>query len=163
MPAFELCQDDSLFNVFEKALVEYTSIWVSKEFCEDCLAIPNLASVFSFNRLSNARYMRHYLWVFRKSETDMQVDLYNEYVRRGLLDSSHIIGEWNMFTCQPTNLNTLSEQVIHMSSRRTNWPKEVVSKDKFQSISSRTHAMDRQTRGSILSLLHKGLRSGMVH
>ena len=97
-PPVVICQDNQLFEWFADALQQYMEIWVGDDFRRECLSAPNLESPFAFNRWADLRYVRRYLWVFRKAEINMSVEQYNMYSSLGLFDRNHIIGERYLYS-----------------------------------------------------------------
>ena len=92
-PPYVVCSDDVAYSQFRTALLEYTQTWTTDQYWKDCLAPTNLHSPVAFNHRSDSNYMNRYMFVFRKSEiSQMPGDLYNTYVRKGLLNPDHMIG-----------------------------------------------------------------------
>ena len=92
-PAVWVCQDDLTYERFKQRLLDYTSIWRSQKFIRRCGMLPNSSNPFAFNTTSNHNYITGYIWVFRKRYVQMKGTLNNEYLKLGLFDEQHTIGE----------------------------------------------------------------------
>ncbi|KAI0350820.1 hypothetical protein OH77DRAFT_1008886 [Trametes cingulata] len=90
MPPAELCADDAAFAEFKAALSSYAAEFVSPLYRTRCLGVPNGETSHHKNEDS---YHAQFLKVFRKCTVRIPRELYNEYVKRGLFDPTHTIGE----------------------------------------------------------------------
>ncbi|KAI0328058.1 hypothetical protein GY45DRAFT_1282616 [Cubamyces sp. BRFM 1775] len=93
MPPENLCADNTAFAEFKAALVSYAAQFVSSVYRTRCLKVPTYNEYDDTNPQRDENYYSQYLKVFRKCTIRIPRDLYNEYVKRGLLDPSHTIGE----------------------------------------------------------------------
>lgn len=94
MPAIHLCKDDTLFDRFLRGLLTYTEQWVSQEYHSRVGGVVNSDNPFTFQHNSNAHYLATYVKVYRKCEAKVEAALYDTYRAAGLLDPTHIIGEY---------------------------------------------------------------------
>ncbi|KAL7278898.1 hypothetical protein ACG7TL_006729 [Trametes sanguinea] len=93
MPASELCADDEMFDHFKSSLHTYAAQYTSDKYRRLCLSHTNGQSPLEYNYKSDDNYQKLYLRVFRKSLVRMGREQYNTFVKAGLFDSSHVIGE----------------------------------------------------------------------
>ncbi|KAI0325881.1 hypothetical protein GY45DRAFT_1259994, partial [Cubamyces sp. BRFM 1775] len=92
-PPSLLCANDALYEQFKTELHRYAMQYVSSVYRLRCLSTPNQLSPLYYNYTSDDNYLNHYLRVFRKCVVRMDREEYNRFIRLGLLDPSHTIGE----------------------------------------------------------------------
>ncbi|KAI0640829.1 hypothetical protein C8Q79DRAFT_1039139 [Trametes meyenii] len=93
MPPATLCRNKPLYAEFKAALSSYASQYISKEYRERCLSIPNRHASLAYNHKSDANYINQFVQVYRKIRVRMPADLYNKFARKGLFNPEHIIGQ----------------------------------------------------------------------
>ncbi|KAI0657065.1 hypothetical protein C8Q70DRAFT_289428 [Cubamyces menziesii] len=93
LPPEVLCADDTAFEEFKATLSSYAAQYTSSVFRTRCLKVPSYNEYDNPTQGRDENYYSQYLKVYRKCTIRMPRDLYNEYVKRGLLDASHTIGE----------------------------------------------------------------------
>ena len=95
MPPEVLCADDTAFEEFKATLSSYAAQYTSSVFRTRCLKVPSYNEYDNPTQGRDENYYSQYLKVYRKCTIRMPRDLYNEYVKRGLLDASHTIGKFH--------------------------------------------------------------------
>ncbi|EDR01612.1 uncharacterized protein LACBIDRAFT_310678 [Laccaria bicolor S238N-H82] len=97
-PCSWVCSDDACFSHFTSRIVSYTQIWQSADFLKRCGMSTNSSNPFAFNTTSDRNYTAGFIWVFRKAFVKIPQDLYNQYLREGLFNPTHKIGDPYQYT-----------------------------------------------------------------
>lgn len=92
MPVSLICRDNNAFDSFKANLRSYMGQWIEPEYFETCGGSPMTTNPFEYNMKSGTKYFQERMKVFRKATVCVPEDLFNWYVREGLLDSNHTIG-----------------------------------------------------------------------
>ena len=95
-PAISICKDNETFAEFLEGIPKYLERFTAPQFNKAMGSNCVLGRVnpFEFNEDSNRHYMHHYIDVFRHCSVQVPKELYIKYLKKGLLDSRHIIGEF---------------------------------------------------------------------
>ncbi|KAI0074764.1 hypothetical protein K474DRAFT_1647578 [Panus rudis PR-1116 ss-1] len=93
IPAWVVCQSDSLFAALQQELVTMAAEFRTKKYYKLVCGSVNDANPLVFHDISHIRYVGQYVLVYRKAVVHVPVDLYREYLYAGLLDENHTIGE----------------------------------------------------------------------
>ena len=93
-PSYEICSDDEHFAEFEAQIYNYLSQFSTKKFFDrvTSFSVASANNPFAFQERANQKYMKHYILVFRRERAMVSIDLYDKYLKLGLLDENHIIG-----------------------------------------------------------------------
>ncbi|KII83447.1 hypothetical protein PLICRDRAFT_119413 [Plicaturopsis crispa FD-325 SS-3] len=92
-PSHIICKDNTLFAALKSGIAAYMDRFTSRSFLDDVSAVSNSPNPFAFNERSNDRYIQQYIDVFRRTKALVPSELYNSYMRQGLFDPDHIIGQ----------------------------------------------------------------------
>ncbi|KAK7064869.1 hypothetical protein R3P38DRAFT_2491209 [Favolaschia claudopus] len=95
MPSVCLCRDDALYSELRALIPRFMAKFVDPVYFQGCDSIPNTKNPFSFNSLADNNFCATYVRVYRKNKVRVSADLYNLYQSHGLLDPSHVVGEWH--------------------------------------------------------------------
>ncbi|KDR69513.1 hypothetical protein GALMADRAFT_77437, partial [Galerina marginata CBS 339.88] len=104
-PSIYICVDNELFDELFVGIPRYLKRFTNKKYITKIGRILDLKNPFRFNEDSNRHYMQSYIDFFRRCSAKISKDLYQKYLRRGLLDTHHTIGEWLLFSFQLYLLN----------------------------------------------------------
>ena len=64
-----------------------------KGFQRHCSLKANHLQPFQFNEHADTNYMKGFIAIFKCTKVKVDVELYNYYLRNGLLDQTHTMGE----------------------------------------------------------------------
>ncbi|KAH7906212.1 hypothetical protein BJ138DRAFT_1016601 [Hygrophoropsis aurantiaca] len=92
-PPLFVCQDGNRFNSFKSGIGSYMAIWSNIDYLRKTANSVNSHNPLAYNTKSFTNYFSSYLHVFRRSQTEVSVDLYNQMVGEGLLNPAHVIGQ----------------------------------------------------------------------
>lgn len=95
-PAISICEDDETFAELLEGIPEYLERFTVAQFYKTMASscVSGRENPFEFNEDSNRHYMQHYIDVFRRCSVQVPKELYMKYLKKGLLDSRHTIGEF---------------------------------------------------------------------
>jgi len=71
-------------------------IATSEDFYRWVCGEVNSTNPFAYNYTAAHNYYLSYLYIFRKKRVQIFRELYNEYIRQGLLDPDHVMGEFSL-------------------------------------------------------------------
>lgn len=66
--------------------------FVGPSFLQYCSLKANHIHPFAFNEDANASYMKRYIAVFKRTKVKVPANIYNYYLKNGLLDRTHTMG-----------------------------------------------------------------------
>jgi len=92
-PSYIICRDQDIFKALRLKLKEYMLQFTTDPFLKRTACACNHDNPFSFNESNNSNYISTYIHVFRRTSVLVPHDLYNQYMKQGLLDKNHTIGE----------------------------------------------------------------------
>ncbi|THU98734.1 hypothetical protein K435DRAFT_660314 [Dendrothele bispora CBS 962.96] len=93
MPAFSICESDSLYEALVSGLSSYICFLFSAKTLSLIAVRMNSLNPFAFNVNADTEYTNFYMLVFRKGYSNVPVALFNRFVEQGLLDPNHTIGK----------------------------------------------------------------------
>lgn len=101
-PPYIICEDEGRYQEFKTELHEYMFEFSKDEFLDETATVPRKSdgNPFVFNDRSNRVYTSKYIDVFRRTSKLVPREKYNRYLRAGLFDKEHTIGQ-SLF---PSNL-----------------------------------------------------------
>ena len=94
-PAIYICQDNKRFAELLEGIPEYLGQFTKPGYYQPMEASCGLGrkNPFEFHEDANRIYMHSYVDVFRRCNRQVPEALYVKYIKQGLLDPQHIIGE----------------------------------------------------------------------
>jgi len=104
-PAIYICEDDESFTELLEGIPAYLKRFTRREYYNPMLAGRSLdrKNPFEFHENSNRHYMQSYIDVFRRCSVQVPKELYVKYLKKGLLDHRHTIGEaFSIFDSHPS-------------------------------------------------------------
>ncbi|KAF8974728.1 hypothetical protein BDZ97DRAFT_1646869 [Flammula alnicola] len=91
-PSYVICSDDKLFNELADGIYQYLYQFTLRSFLDIASSVPNSDNPLTFNEYCNTVYLRKWVLVYRRSMAQLTLDLYNDYVSKGLMDDGHTVG-----------------------------------------------------------------------
>lgn len=92
MPAYILCTDFNRYQSFKAGIAEYIAQFHGSCFLELSAGMVNSQNPLAYNEKSAKHYYSAHIHVFRRSQTSVSIELYNQLLCQGLLDQEHVIG-----------------------------------------------------------------------
>lgn len=111
-PAHIICQSNKMYESWKQGIYDYLKTWRSKAFLTQTAGMCNSENPFAFNYRSFGNYFSMYIKVFRRGLVLVPCALYNQLLCDGLLNPSHVIGEYSTLYL---DLPLTMTQVNHMS------------------------------------------------
>ena len=95
-PAIYICKDDKAFADLLEGIPKYLGCFTQPEYYMPILAghSPSWENPLEFHEDSNCHYMQSYIDIFQHCRIQVPKELYMKYVKKGLLDHRHTIGEF---------------------------------------------------------------------
>ena len=97
MPAYTLCADTSAYQLFRAGIAMYIAQFHGSRFLEMSASMVNSQNPLAYNEKSAKHYYSAHIHVFRRSQTSVSTELYNQLLSQGLLDPEHVIGEYYIY------------------------------------------------------------------
>ncbi|PPQ78598.1 hypothetical protein CVT26_005316 [Gymnopilus dilepis] len=97
-PSYFICCDNKRYSDFKEGIRRYVQQFSTDEFLSRASSVPNTNNPLAFNEHLNTLYLRKYVKVYRRRMAVVPRELYNKYVKLGLLDPNHTIGQPYRYT-----------------------------------------------------------------
>lgn len=92
-PASYVCATPAVWERFSSQIACYMAHFRSDAFRKQCCGKANSLNAFDYNYTAGSNYYSSEVLVFRKHTVRVPKELYNTYIRDGLLDDAHTMGK----------------------------------------------------------------------
>jgi hypothetical protein len=118
MTCFALCASDIHFTRFKAALLECFDVWSSSKFFARCATNrANMDYPLMYQYASQRNYVSTYIKVHMQETCHTDIRIHNLMVSEGLFDSSHVIGQSNIFCLNRFISPSLQDNHTHATLR----------------------------------------------